>query len=290
MDEFLALDVETANADLASICQIGLVACEGGALTDGWKSYIDPQDYFDGINISIHGITEVTVAGAPIFANVAERIARLLNGRVAVCHTPFDRVAIGRAFDKCGMSPPNCTWLDTARVARRAWECCAERGYGLENVCSLIGYEYAAHDALEDAKAAAQVLFAATKATGLDLDGWLERAGQPIHPSAGSRVACEGNPSGPLWGEVIVFTGALVMPRHEAAQLASQAGCNVSDSVTKKTSLLVVGDQDVRKLAGHEKSSKHRKAEELIAKGQPVRILSESDFLRTIRVPQQGAA
>ena len=32
------------------------------------------------------------------------------------------------------------------------------------------------------------------------------------------------------------------------------------------------------KLAGKEKSSKHRKAEGLIAKGQPIRILRESDF------------
>jgi DNA polymerase-3 subunit epsilon len=41
---------------------------------------------------------------------------------------------------------------------------------------------------------------------------------------------------------------------------------------------LVVGDQDVTRLAGHSKSSKHRKAEELIAKGVPIRILRESDF------------
>ena len=40
----------------------------------------------------------------------------------------------------------------------------------------------------------------------------------------------------------------------------------------------VVGDQDIRHLAGHEKSNKHRKAEELIAKGQPIRILAERDF------------
>jgi DNA polymerase-3 subunit epsilon len=40
----------------------------------------------------------------------------------------------------------------------------------------------------------------------------------------------------------------------------------------------VVGDQDVTRLAGHSKSSKHRKAEELIAKGVPIRILRESDF------------
>ena len=47
--------------------------------------------------------------------------------------------------------------------------------------------------------------------------------------------------------------------------------------------LLLVGDQDVQRLAGHEKSSKHRKAEQLIQTGQPIRILRETDFRELAR-------
>ena len=65
----------------------------------------------------------------------------------------------------------------------------------------------------------------------------------------------------------------------QAAGLAAQAGCNVGNSVTKNTTLLVVGDQDLKLLAGHQKSRKHRKAEMLMAKGQLIRILKESDFI-----------
>lgn len=68
------------------------------------------------------------------------------------------------------------------------------------------------------------------------------------------------------------------MPRREAADLAAAAGCEVADSVSKSTTLLIVGDQDVRRTAGFDKSSKHRKAEALIEKGQLIRILRESDF------------
>jgi DNA polymerase-3 subunit epsilon len=56
------------------------------------------------------------------------------------------------------------------------------------------------------------------------------------------------------------------------------AGCTIGSGVTKKTTMLVVGDQDITKLAGKKKSSKHIKAEQLISKGQKIRILSESDF------------
>jgi DNA polymerase-3 subunit epsilon len=54
------------------------------------------------------------------------------------------------------------------------------------------------------------------------------------------------------------------------------------NSVSKKTTLLVVGDQDARRLAGQEKSSKHRKAEELVKRGEPIRIITETDFQQLV--------
>ena len=279
--EFVAIDVETANADMASICQIGLAKFKDGQLIEEWSSLIDPEDYFDFINIDIHGITEEDVVGAPTFSEVVDELSNYLSGSVCVSHTHFDRVSVGRALEKYSLNPIDTIWLDSARVARRTWEECSWRGYGLSNVCKIIGYDFKHHDALEDAKAAGQVLIAAIKKTGLDVDSWLKRVRQPIDPansSTGSAINRDGNPEGELYGEVLVFTGALEVPRREAANLAASIGCMVASGVTKKTTLLVVGDQDVTKLAGKAKSSKHLKAEQLITKGQEIRIIKESDF------------
>lgn len=153
-----------------------------------------------------------------------------------------------------------------------------KEGYGLENVCSTLGYEFAHHDALEDAKAAAHVLLAAIEKTGMDVQVWLRRIEQPIGPQPNGSIARDGSPEGPFYGEVVAFTGALCIPRREAADMAAKIGCSVGQGVTKETTLLVVGDQDVRRLAGHEKSLKHRKAEKLMREGQAIRILRESDF------------
>jgi DNA polymerase-3 subunit epsilon len=187
---------------------------------------------------------------------------------------------------------PTCTWLDSARVARRAWEEFAERGYGLSNVCRAIGYEFKHHDALEDAKAAAMVVLAALQRTGLDLPAMLQRVERPLaaNGSNGRRSDCkrEGNIDGPLYGEVLVFTGALHVPREQAADIAAGLGCQVAANVSKATTLLVVGDQDIARLAGNKKSSKHRKAEELIAKGVPIRILRETDFQRLANLSRAG--
>jgi DNA polymerase III subunit epsilon len=284
---FVAIDVETANADMASICQIGLVKCENGTLSDEWKTYVDPEDYFDGINISIHGIDEVTVKGSPTFPEVANKLWSYLESKIVICHTHFDRVAMHQAAQRYGVSMPECTWLDSARVARRAWKDVARKGYGLYNVCKMLGYEFEHHDALEDAKAAAHILLAATNKSGIDLQGWLRRARQPIDHTVGlegNPLTREGNPEGALCGEVLVFTGTLEIPRREAADLAASIGCQVASAVTKKTTILVVGDQDIKRLAGHERSSKHRKAEEFIEKGIPIRILKESDFKELARL------
>ena len=49
-------------------------------------------------------------------------------------------------------------------------------------------------------------------------------------------------------GKTIVFT--VDISRAEAAQEAMLAGCDVADSVTKKTTILVVGNQGMRLTRG----------------------------------------
>lgn len=279
--EFVAIDVETANADMASICQIGIAKFNDNQLIDEWSSLINPEDYFDPMNIYIHGITEKNVKDAPKINEIIEKLYEFLNGTLTVCHTHFDRVSISKVCEKYELELPEAIWLDTARVARRTWNEISWSGYGLKNVCEIIGYEFQHHDALEDAKASGQILIAAINKTGLGLDDWFKRVKQPIDPSnvsTGGAIRREGNPEGAFYGEKLVFTGALEFRRKDAADLAARIGCNVESGVTKKTTILVVGDQDVTKLAGKDKSSKHRKAEGLIAKGQAIRILRKSDF------------
>lgn len=275
MKSFIAIDVETANADMASICQIGIAKYSDNKLIDTWETLVNPEDEFDEVNISIHGISEKDVKDAPTFPEVLSELSNHLTGTVSVCHTHFDRVSIGRAIAKHALQQIETTWLDSARVTRRAWPELSQSGYGLANVCKKIGYEFDHHNALEDAKASGQILLSAMEETGWDLDSWLVRVNKREYPL---RVSLEGNPEGDLAGEVIVFTGSLGLPRNEAAEIAANMGCKVEPRVTKKTTILVVGDQDILKLNGKQKSSKHLKAEKLILKGRGIRILRESDF------------
>lgn len=280
--DFVVIDVETANPNIASICQIGIVKYSAGFVVEEWCSLIDPEDWFSPENVFIHGIEPEHVKGHPTLLTAESKLRSLLSNTIVIHHTHFDRVALSRSFQKYELPTLQTQWLDSARVARRAWPEVAQRGYGLANLCEMIGFSFNHHDALEDARAAAQVFLAATKETGLSLADWMKRVDQPINGAASASVTRTGDPEGVLYGEVVVFTGALQIPRSQAADMAAKMGCEVTAGVTKKTTLLIVGDQDVTKLAGHEKSSKHRKAEKLISQGQSIRILKESDFLELI--------
>jgi len=282
--EFMSLDVETANADLASICAIGMLHFRDGRVIANLSTLINPKDHFDEVNIGIHGIRPEDVISAPTIDSVYPVLAASLSPSIVVHHTHFDRSALRKVSAKYRLPDLTCRWLDSSSVARRAWPDCAYRGYGLVELAKKLNIQFRHHDATEDARAAGEILLRAIDATGIGIEQWLNLVDRPLGSAINgshqheARVACNGNPEGPLAGEVIAFTGRLSVDRARAARLAAMAGCKVVDSVSKKTSILVVGDQDIRVLNGHEKSTKQRKAENLISDGAQIRILSEGDF------------
>jgi len=284
--DFLALDVETANPSLASICQIGVAGFLGKQIVYEDSLLVNPEDWFDPFNVHIHGIQEQDVADAPNFRCLSPSLNDLLQGRMCVIHTHFDRSAITQACVRYETLPPQCSWLDTAMVARRTWDSVSRSGYGLANLTEMLGIKFQHHDALEDAKAAGQILCAAMEKSGSPLEDWLKRVKAPISGSYTKQVGLEGNPDGPLFGETILFTGSLVIPRRQAGQMAADLGCSVKTGISKKISILVVGDQDITKLAGHSRSNKHRKALEMISEGQALRIVKETDFFSMMDSPK----
>lgn len=143
---------------------------------------------------------------------------------------------------RSGGQPFDCYWLDTARVARRAWSDFSRSGYGLKNLAAHCGITFTHHDALEDARAAGEILLRAVAETGSTVAEWCARVNQPLTPKVKAPIARQACPDGLLVGDVVAFTGALSITRSDAADMASAAGCEVGIGVTKHTTLLVVGD------------------------------------------------
>lgn len=278
---FVAIDIETANANYSSICQLGIVVFDGGREVHAECHLIDPEDYFDSFNVGIHGIDEEAVAGCLPFRARHQWLIEALGDRTVVSHGPFDRTSLRRACDRDGLHITATPWLDTVRVARRAWP--ERASYSLPIIAAELGIAFRHHDALEDARACAMILSRAMEETGLDIEGWLRRVELPISGQQAAPIRREAAGEGPLSGEVVVFTGKLDLGKSAAANLAAAAGAEVHPGVTRHTTMLVLGDRDVH--FGTPKSAKHLKAEALLAAGYIVRIVPEGDFMAMIGAP-----
>lgn len=273
---FIALDVETACSNAASICQIGLACVQPDNDIQTFSMLINPRTRFDSFNTRLHGIGPDHVAQAPGFLDALELLLPLLTRHNLVQHSNFDKQAVNAACRSCGIDAPDLRWSDSVTIARRAWpELKGNGGHGLANLKRTLNLQFHHHDAGEDARAAAMVVQRAEHHLGLSFEDLIKPVGKKrVDPM----IAMAGNLSGPLAGSTVVFTGALGMSRTEAAKLAVRAGMSVNAGVTRQTTHLVVGDQDLSVLAGHARSSKHRKAEEMQGAGHPIQIIGESEF------------
>ena len=72
------------------------------------------------------------------------------------------------------------------------------------------------------------------------------------------------------------------MVRKDAMQLVVNFGGSCGDNVTAKTNFLILGNNDFCSSIKDGKSSKQKKAEALILKGNDIEILSENVFYEMV--------
>ncbi len=158
----MALDVETACGDSASICQIGLACVDAQDKICTWSTYVDPLMAFAPFNTELHGISARTVTGAPSFAQVWPELFVLLSKQPLVQHSRFDEKAIDAACAAQKLTAPNLVWYNSVTIARAAWpELKGNGGHGLASLKRYLDLEFQHHDAEEDARAAAMVVIRA---------------------------------------------------------------------------------------------------------------------------------
>lgn len=158
---FFALDVETANNDRGSICQIGVACVRPDNSIETWTTFVDPKvDHW--VFTYLHGISVRTVRGAPAFAEVLHILEDALAGGTVYQHSGFDRSAIAAACGNSGLPVPQWNWRDSVQVARAAWpELRGNGGHGLASLKQHLGLVFEHHHAGEDARAAAEVVLRA---------------------------------------------------------------------------------------------------------------------------------
>ena len=217
---FVALDVETACSDVASICQIGLACVQYDNQIQTFSMLVNPGTRFDAKNIQLHGIGPDHVVDAPRFSDALKALLPLLTNHCVIQHSNFDKQAVIAACRFCNIDTPDLRWSDSVQIARRAWpELKGNGGHGLANLKRKLNLQFHHHDAGEDARAAALVVLHAELHLRIPFEELIKPVTKKNYSAA---ITMNGDPKGALAGSVIVFTGALGMSRSEAAELATR--------------------------------------------------------------------
>ena len=170
---FNAIDVETANSNPASICQIGIVHIRHGEIKEQMSLLVNPEAPFSEFNVGLHGIDADAVKGSATLPQIYAKLGSMLEGMPLVSHTAFDRRALDGAAERYRLRPIRAAWLDSAMIARRAWPQRYRRRWNLAFIAGDLGIVFRHHDAVEDARTAGEIVLSACRHTGLDINGWL---------------------------------------------------------------------------------------------------------------------
>jgi DNA polymerase-3 subunit epsilon len=321
---FVAIDFETANSRRASACSLGMTKVIDGEITGQKYEIFRPPSGFEDFeprNISIHGIRPQDVRDKPQFGELWREFEDFRDGLPLVAHNAsFDLSVLRAALLASDLEWPELDYVCTMVLSRNIFELTSHSLLYVAQKANVSWDSSKHHDALYDSEISAKILLSmaiSKDATSLkDLlkgmnlqpgklfsDSWytcrsLNRSNYSHHSPGENRLKTtdietntEADPSHPLFGKVVVFTGKLYsMPRPDAWKLVAAIGGIPKDGMSKSTNFLVVGEQDPFKMSpGETQSAKFREAEKLKNAGIDIEVINETDFLAYIE-PEEGRA
>lgn len=295
--DFVAFDFETADYASSAPCSLGLAIVKDGKIVDVLNYLINPETEFSPYSIKVHGITPEAVHDAPTFPNVwAEVMPYFWNYSLVAHNAAFDVSVLRKACIRYGIDIPETECYCTMTIAREQLHI---DNLKLTDLCSKYGIACECHhNAESDAVACANLMLHLidqgipihAKFSGHDLADAEEfhvakstkkQIKKSVRPADIHQSVEHIDESNPLYGKHIVFTGELSIDRRTAMQIAVDAGALVKSSVSRKTTYIVVGEQDKALVGDDGLSTKEEKAYQLNASGTAhIEFLNEDQFLQ----------
>ena len=307
LNHYTVIDVELANFNPSSICQIALQEVLNHQVIFEASSLINPQERFASICVGVHGIQYQDVKKAPTLEQYWPTIKDHCLNTVLVAHNAiFDVSALNASLEKYhirldGNIPYLCTMLLAKRLlperdGKSSKKALLERdsanyGFGLAALCSYYHIDmFKHHDAFSDVVACHSLLEKLLQSGELVAADFHEFR-RPLDRDSALTLAEDGGAKSrslPKIGQNGVrysFTGKFTYgSRSKIARLAEKNGGIVRNSVQLDTDYLVVGSQSSRGSLKAEDSVKEQKAKQMIEQGYLLAIIREAEFLQGLKV------
>lgn len=285
--QVVVIDFETTglNCDTDEILQVSIIDQDENVLMNQYCRAVRHNSWESAS--SVNGIYPPRVAFCPPFEKVAPYVQDILSRADKV-------LAYNCSFEQSflmvnGIDPYILFWCDP--MTEIVDYCNATSGghrsrMALQSAARTIGYDYNAHDALEDVKATLQVhnFVAESKAPATAPTKPKSRPGHVLYPENK-----QADPQHPLYGKTLVITGQLPIDREQASLQAAALGAKVRIKLSPRTQILVCGQREEEWAERFgEKSSKIKKAEQMNAEGASIEFMSGEKFMELLHQPAGG--
>jgi DNA polymerase-3 subunit epsilon len=159
MDNFAAIDFETANQIKSSVCSVGIVIVRNAQISEKIYRLIRPEpEWYSYWNTQVHGMTAEDTQMAAVFSTVWAEIAPQIAGLPLVAHNSrFDEACLKEAHQTYGMDYPDYEFHCTCRASRSKFGKLLPN-HQLHTVARHCGFDLRNHHhALADAEACAVI-------------------------------------------------------------------------------------------------------------------------------------
>lgn len=122
---FIDLEMTGLSAERDRVIEICIERVRGTEIVDRLHSFVRPETFAlaDAVgNTHVHGIVASELANAPTFAELAPRVATLLDDAVLVAHgASWDVAFIEAEMARSGLAYPVAFYIDTLNLSRRTF-------------------------------------------------------------------------------------------------------------------------------------------------------------------------
>lgn len=180
-----AIDFETANRSLASVCSVGVSTLDDGVIEENaFYSLITPSEnvsYFEPFNIRIHHITPEIAATESSWTQLYPDLMEVLSDGIVCAHNAkFDMTCMKETCINTGRPIPKLTYFDTVEMSRHVFPNLEH--HRLNDMCDYLHIELNHHNAASDALGCLMIVERVMEMYGIyDIDELLKKTYTHIH-------------------------------------------------------------------------------------------------------------
>lgn len=312
LNNFIAIDFETANSSRSSACTLGLAEYKNNKLIDTKYWIFKPVPFkFDSMNIKVTGLNPNDFESAPYLSDIWKEIKPYISNKLIVAHNAsFDIDVLKKTLIENNIEVPSFNFLCTYILSKSYYT--DLDNYKLNTVAKKLQLrEFNHHNALEDATICGEVankFFEGKKLQDLLTESKIQlgiyspyyeqnckltnnneflfkksnttKSYNPYYQEISKKVIDSYHnlflDNDFLNNKHIAITGDFTnFNRNELTSLLGLSSTTIHQTVTKAVSLLLLGNSD-------KESSKYQKAKSLISNGQEIKILTENELLENL--------